>query len=367
MRILLLVSSLGAGGAERVAVTLCTAWAARGDEVTLMPTFSGRGECFYDLPSEIHLIYLADLVEERKRSLLRQLLRLLALRKYFSESQPDIIVSFLTNVNIAAIVASVGLNIPVVVSERTDPFIFPVSLLHKLARRLTYPYADALVVQTQAVASKCKVNKWRLRHLCVIPNPVPQSIVETQHLVSKDVNKRLLAIGRFDEGKQFGMLIRIFASLVDQHPDWSLRIIGDGPMRSALQQQLIDLGLSRRVELPGRTDDIGKEFANADVFVMTSKFEGFPNVLLEALAVGLPCVAFDCPSGPREISMDGQVALLVRLNDEKAMTQALDRLMNESDFRGSLGNHARNSVIERFSLGKILMQWDLLFNTLIRP
>lgn len=367
MKILMLVSSLGSGGAERVAVTLCSAWAARGDRVTLMPTFSGRGDCFYDLHPEVRLIYLADLVKKANQNFYGKFLRFKGLRKFCIESQPDVIVSFLTNVNIVSIVASIGLGIPVVVSERTDPFVRRLSILYRLLRSLTYPFADALVVQTHAVASKCEVNRWRTRFLCVIPNPVPQSIVETQKLGSNDFKKTLLAVGRFDEGKQFDRLISIFSILANQHPDWLLRIVGDGPTRSALQQQLIDLELDGRVELPGRSNAIAEEFAKADAFVMTSKYEGFPNVLVEAMAVGLPCVAFDCPSGPREISMDGQVALLVPLNDENAMAQALGRLMNGAEFRHSLGIRARNSVVERFSLDKILMQWSKLFSVVIRP
>lgn len=362
MKILFLVSSIGSGGAERVAVSLCSAWAARGDQVTLMPTFSGRGDCFYTLPSELRLIYLADLVVDRKSYLINQYTRLKELRKFFFEERPDVIVSFLTNVNIAAIVASAGLKIPVVVSERTDPFIHPVSLFYRVARFLTYPFADAMVVQTQAVASKYKKKKIRLRYLCIIPNPVAQSILETQLLARNSKNKRLLAIGRFDESKQFSILINCFAALVNQFPNWSLRIVGDGPMRSTLHQQIVYLGLSERVELPGRTTEISDELAKADAFAMTSRFEGFPNALIEAMAVGLPSVAFDCPSGPREISLDGAMALLVPLNDEHAMFRALQLLMNDEELRRSLGSRARDSIFERFTLSKVLKQWDLLFD-----
>lgn len=195
-------------------------------------------------------------------------------------------------------------------------------------------------------------------------NPISQSILDMQHRANEKGGRRLLAIGRFDQGKQFDMLINLFACLAIQHKNWFLRIVGDGTMRPVLQQQISDLGLDGRVELPGRTDAIGEELVKADVFVLTSKFEGFPNVLLEAMAVGLPCVAFDCPSGPREISLDGQVALLVPLNDSQAMRRALERLMLNDELRLSLGSRARTSVIERFTLDNILGQWDMLFKTI---
>jgi GalNAc-alpha-(1->4)-GalNAc-alpha-(1->3)-diNAcBac-PP-undecaprenol alpha-1,4-N-acetyl-D-galactosaminyltransferase len=363
MRIVFLVSSLGAGGAERVAVTLCNAWSARGDQVVLMPTFSGRGECFYHLSSTVRLVYLADLVTVHKPSIVNKFIRIRMLRKFLVEENPDVIVSFLTNVNVAVIVAATGLDIPVVVSERSDPFIFPVSFLYDLARRITYPFANVLVVQTHAVASKYIEAKSNLRQLSVIANPIPQSILDSQFIAKKGTKRRLLAIGRFDEGKQFGMLINIYSRIANQFPDWSLRIVGDGPMRLTLQQQVFNLGIDGLVELPGRTDAIAEELACADVFVMTSKFEGFPNVLLEAMAAGLPCAAFDCPSGPREMCGDGQTAFLIPLNDEQAMAQALERLMLDEELRLSLGSRARSSVIARFALDKILGHWDLLFKT----
>lgn len=365
MKIIFLVSSLGAGGAERVAATLCNAWVARGDQVTLVPTFSGGGDCFYRLSSDVSLVYLADLVPSRKQSLVNQFVRLMALRRFLAAEQPDVIVSFLSNVNVAVIVASAGLGIPVVVCERTDPFICPIPLMLKIARRLTYPFADALVVQTKAVATSFATVNWKLRKVQVIPNPIPQQLLDMRvSRTGTDERKFLLAVGRLGEEKQFGVLIKVFSRLSQQYPNWALRIVGDGPLRGSLQQQIIDLDLGDRVELPGRTENICDELGRADAFVLTSRYEGFPNALLEAMAVGLPCVTFDCPSGPREMSMDGNSAILVPLNDEHALGQALSRLMLDEELSQTLGSRARTSVIERFSLDKVLGQWDLLFKEL---
>ncbi len=357
MHILLLVSSMSSGGAERVASTLSNAWVTRGDQVTLMPTFSGRGDCFYELSPEVRLIYLADLVSSRDKTLVNQIARLLALRRCMTNERPDVIVSFLPNVNVAAIIASIGLGIPVIICERNDPFVGPITW----ACRFTYPLANVLMVQTQAVATKYVASGWSLKRLWVIPNPIPEQIQNTQHCSIVTTTKWLLSIGRLEGQKQFDVLIKVFANLAQRHVDWSLRIVGEGTLRTALQQQITDLGLDARVELAGRSTAIGEELAKADIFALTSKYEGFPNALLEAMTVGLPCVSFDCPSGPREISLDGQVALLVPMNDEQALEHALERLMLDADLRQALGSHARASVIERYSLGKILRQWDLLF------
>jgi glycosyltransferase involved in cell wall biosynthesis len=355
---------MSSGGAERVASTLSNAWTARGDQVTLMPTFSGRGDCFYELLPDVRLIYLADLVSSKGRTWSNQLARLRALRQFIEAERPDVIISFLSNVNVAAVIASLGLGIPVIICERSDPFVMPTSRWLKFTSRFTYRYATVLMVQTQAVAAKYVALGWSLKQLWVIANPVSVQMLNIQRSISVAKTKRMLSVGRLDEGKQFDVLIQVFASLAHRYADWSLRIIGEGSLRSVLQQQITSLGLDARVELAGQSATIGEELAKADIFVLTSKYEGFPNALLEAMTVGLPCVAFDCPSGPQEISMDGQVALLVPLNDEQAFELALERLMLDADLRQTLGCQARASVLERFSLDKILGQWDLLFEEL---
>ena len=289
MRLLLLTSSMNAGGAERVACTLAHAWSSRGDQVTLMPTFSRGVGCFYALSPDIRLVYLADLVSSRAQTIVNQCIRLRALRRFIATEHPDVIVSLLSNVNVAAVVASSGLGIPVIVCERTDPFVTPTPRLLRLACRFTYPLAAALMVQTHAVSIKYASSGWVLRRVRVIPNPVPVHMLDIQRHASVGEMKRLLAVGRLDEGKQFGMLIKVFASLALHYTHWSLRIVGEGPLRATLQQQIVELGLERCVQLPGRTANIGEVLAESDAFVLTSKYEGFPNALLEAMAVGLPC------------------------------------------------------------------------------
>jgi glycosyltransferase involved in cell wall biosynthesis len=186
-------------------------------------------------------------------------------------------------------------------------------------------------------------------------------MLDVKQNVSTGEKKRLLSVGRLDGQKQFGMLIKVFASLAANNHAWTLRIIGEGPLRLVLEQHIVALNLVGRVELMGLSENVVEELAQADAFVLTSAYEGFPNALLEAMAVGLPCVTFDCPSGPRDISMDGQVALLVPLNDERALAHELGRLMMDADLRRSLGNKARASVTERFALNRVLEQWDSLF------
>jgi glycosyltransferase involved in cell wall biosynthesis len=284
------------------------------------------------------------------------------LRRFIAAERPEVIVSFLSNVNVASIVASLGLGIRVVVCERIDPFAYPKSKFLWISCRLSYPLADALMVQTKSVAAKYASTRWPLRLVRVIPNPIPSQMVDIKKSVNKGEKKRLLSVGRLDGQKQFGTLIKVFVTLAANNNDWTLRIIGEGPLRLVLENQIVALNLVGRVELLGRLENVAEELAQADVFVLTSAYEGFPNALLEAMAVGLPCVTFDCPSGPRDLSLDGQVALLVPLNDERALAYELGRLMIDDNLRRSLGNKAQESVRDRFALNRVLEQWDSLFD-----
>jgi glycosyltransferase involved in cell wall biosynthesis len=360
MKIILCVSSMSTGGAERVAATLVNAWSAGGHDVALVPTFSGRGECFYPLAAGTRLAFLADLTGPlRGGPLCAYLQRLRALRRFLREQRPDVVVSFLPNVNIMALVASCGLGVHTIVCERTDPFEMPVGRSLHVLRAVLYPLASRLVVQTEAVARKFRALRRPVPPITVIGNPIPEEFaVDALHAQrAPEARKRLLAVGRLSEEKAFGHLIRAFGAVAARHPDWTLRIVGEGPERAGLESLVAQLGISRRVELPGRCTGIEGEFRAADAFALTSRFEGFPNALLEAMASGLPCVATDCPSGPSEISEQGRSALLVPVGDIGALESALDKLMGDAALRQTLAALARQSVIDRFSLERVLERW----------
>jgi GalNAc-alpha-(1->4)-GalNAc-alpha-(1->3)-diNAcBac-PP-undecaprenol alpha-1,4-N-acetyl-D-galactosaminyltransferase len=363
VKILLLTSSMGSGGAERVASVLSAGWQAQGHQVTLMPTFSGRGDCFYELAPGVELTYLADRVKGRTRGPANQLARLLALRRHMAQSRPDVVVSFLSNVNVAAILAAAGLRVPVVVCERCDPFVTPMPGSLRLAARLLYPFARTLVVQTLAVAVKYRASGMRLPALEVIGNPVEPQLLALEPS-ARGTRRCLLAMGRLSPEKRFGLLIEAFSRLAPAHPDWDLKILGDGPLRQELLAQVARHGLQERVLLPGVVRDVTPELAGADAFALCSSYEGFPNALLEAMACGLACVAFDCPSGPRELSEEGRMALLVPSDDGEGLGRELDRLMSQPALRTELGRAARASVGARFAVPVVLDRWTALFRGL---
>lgn len=361
MKILFFVSSMHAGGAERVAATLASGWARRGDTVTLVPTYTKKGSCFYHLNPAVRLVWLADRMGWLGRAFLSPLSKWLAIRRLVGETRPDVIISFLTNVNVVVLFASRGLGVPVIVCERTNPaFSSSAGDFLKRLRRYCYPWASLVVLQSQDSVATFTEMVPGIRQLAVMPNPLPPDLPEeiTRAPGAMSGRRQLMAMGRLVPIKRFDALIQAFAAVAEDYPDWDLTIWGEGPDRADLTQQIQDAGLASRISLPGRTDQPWQELAGADAFAMTSSVEGFPNVLLEAMALGRACVTVDCPSGPREISQDGKYALLVPLGDQGALCQALGQLMGDPTLRDVLGRHAAASVRERYGLPEILLGWD---------
>ncbi len=357
MRIAFVIFSLSGGGAERVASTLVNYWANAGDQVTLV-TIDSSDSDFYSLDSRVMRIAL-DL---RRRSrnwaefVRNNVQRVRHLRKVIRACEPDVVVSFLDTTNVLVLLASLGLGVPIVVSERTDPRRHSLSRIPRWLRRLVYPLAGGLVVQTHDVGS------WARQIVCgeavyVIPNPVAQLPADFCRSDETKRRRTAIAIGRIDFFKGFDLLLAAFACCSEKHPDWSLRIIGDGPERERLTMLAAELGLEHRFRLDGIVKEPNSILHEADLFVLSSRYEGFPNALLEAMACGLPVISFDCPSGPREIIRDGIDGVLVPPGDVEALANAMDRLMGTEQERRRLGARAVE-VCERFSVSRVMAMWQ---------
>lgn len=357
MKILFLVSSMGGGGAERVAALLCNAWVERGDEVVLMPTFSGRGEIHYRLDPRVQVEFLSDLVKGRRN----RLLRLYALRQSYRRMRPDVVVSFLTDVNVAALLAGTGLKVPIIVSERTFPphLSPPTGRITNVLRRSLYRRAARVVVQTEDTAD------WVRREcgdckLSVIANPVSAPAPSLQSGGPAKDRKMILAVGRLIASKRFELLLQSFAGLARAFPDWDVCILGDGPLREPLQQAAQGLGLEGRIMLPGFSKTPAEWYSQADIYVLTSSYEGMPNTLIEAMAHGIAPIAFDIMTGPKDVLQDGALGMLLPDDDHVGrLTEALRILMSDHERRTRMGVNAR-AVLERYATPKVLAEWDLV-------
>ncbi|MFM0208831.1 glycosyltransferase family 4 protein [Paraburkholderia sediminicola] len=363
MKIIFLVSSMGSGGAERVAATLANAWTERGDDVTLIATFSSRGPCFYSLSDKVRFIHLADIVSRQGRGPLQYLARIKRLRSLIRHSDADVVVSFLTNVNAMAIIASFGLKVPVVVCEHNTPSADGRSMLWKLVCRFLYPKASLLTVLTEGIAASFKKMVPAAKHIAVVPNPLPDELFSNSYPpADRGSRKRIVSVGRLNRQKQFDVLINAFATLAPRIEDVDLWIWGEGDQRAALEAQVLRLGMTDRIFLPGNTPTPWSEMARARAFAVSSRFEGLPMALMESMALGVPCVSFDCPSGPRELTQDGRDGLLVAPGDADALSDAMSRLLLDDALCEEIGRRAAISIRERYGLHAVLPKWDQIFS-----
>lgn len=365
-RILFFVGSMNAGGAERVAATLANAWAARGDEVYLVMTHLGSQHSFYALHPQVRCVPLLHFLPRWGRWL-KPWAKIRALRAVYAHIQPDVIVSFLTNVNVNVLFALGHTAVPIIVSERTHPvYSHSATFVLRLLRRWLYSRASAVVLQTEASARDFAQVYTHSRPYVVIPNPIDTELLHWQPVYERPLvaPPKLVALGRLAAVKRFELLIQAFSLLPEAYADWELHIYGEGPQRSQLTQLAQQLGVHERVFLPGRTEQPWHKLAHAQLFALCSAYEGFPNALLEAMALGLPCVAVDCPSGPAEMSQHGKVARLVPMDaGAPQLAQALAELMGDPQQRRELGRAARTSVFQHYSLEAVLCLWDNLFTT----
>lgn len=363
LKILFLTSSMQGGGAERVAALLSNAWAQRGHQVELVPTYSMESECVYALDDKVKLTFLFEIIDGHKG----RRARLGALRSLIKSSAPDVIISFLTNVNCAAILASRGLGIPIIACERNYPpaaeRTLPVS--YRLLSRLIYRFATALTGQTKPASDWLRRYAGRAT-VATIPNPIslPLPVTEPvrppESLIGKD-RKLLLWAGRLEEQKRPELAIEAFARIAAPMAHWDMVMLGDGGLRTSLEALVARNGLSDRISMPGFVGNAADWYRRADLFAMTSSFEGFPNVLIEAMAHGAPAIAFDVLTGPREVSDDGRrIMLLPDDNHICRLENALLSLASDAPERCRLAEMGRE-VADAYSNTSVLAMWDDLF------
>lgn len=381
-RITFVISSLRGGGAERVLTNMANYWADKGWEITVLTLFHGDAPISYDLHplvahrdllkttlhknprpdsasvQELSTLFRALSPSER-RVFLRDLILIVALRHAIRSTGPDAVISFMDVTNINVLMATHELGLPVIVSERCDPRQGSTGhegwdrLRHRLYSRAHHVVvldSDSLSFFSDEVRKRATV----------IPNAAPpDALSRLRNDGSAKASRTLLAMGRLDYGKGFDLLLEAFSRVASRQASWSLEIWGHGPLRTSLEGRARELGLDGRVRFPGFTRNRDEVMHRADLFVLSSRFEGFPNVLLEAMASGLPVVSFDCPTGPARIIRNGIDGILVPALDVAALSECLERLMANEGERDRLATNGLE-VTQRFNVDAIMGKWEKL-------
>ncbi len=361
MRLTFTISSLSCGGAERALSTLANSFSGAGHQVTVI-TVDTPDSDFYRLDDEVTRVALGMLSKSASMGIAvcRNVQRLIAFRKSILASRPDVVIGFMSRTSVISLISCLGLGIPVIACEQQDPRWGRESRTWEFLRRLTYPRLAALVSASGGVDNYFDwIPRQRRR---VIPNPLAdvRDYSNAEPALHMDgTRKHIVAMGRLVHQKGFDLLIDAFSALSDTFRNLDLTILGEGPERGNLERLIAARRLEGRVLLPGQTEAPFPILKQADLFVLSSRFEGFGNVLCEAMACGLPVVSFDCPSGPGDIIRDGVDGVLVPPGDVKSLADALRRLLTDGTERERLASRA-SEVVERFGVKYVMAQWENL-------
>ncbi len=343
MKIVFVVSLLSAGGAERVLSELAKRWSET-HEVTVVTL--GKGEDFYGVGDKVKRVRL-DITRHRWYNPLPHIRLVRALRAAIRRENPDWVVSFVLKTNIFALLANIGTGYPIVVCEHSQIGRSDIDGRVSFARRLTYPLATKIAVLSESIRGEfaAKYPTIPISKVFVVPNPIelPPAPARENTIPVEGSNPSVISLGRFVDVKNFKALVSAFALVAKKLPAARLVIYGDGPEREVVRALVGELGLEESVSLPGLTDDVPKALSGADVFAITSRLEGMPMALLEAMHAGIPACGFDAP-GVRDFLTDGYNGYKVPFGDLEALSSALVRLLESPAERERLGGNARKYV-----------------------
>lgn len=365
MKVACIIHSLCGGGAERVMAGLACRLAQRNHQLTLITLDDGQHDR-YQINPEIERRCLNVMSEGgRVTTRIRNTrTRIQALTQAIEQASPDVALSFCDRTNILTLLAARKLTVPVVVSERSEPSQQNLGRFWEWMRGRTYSRADAIVALTEHSASYLRN---RLGAKVVV---IPSAIETPPNISDRSVaqsNRRIVGVGRLEKEKGFDRLLEAFSDYIvrapEDHQDWNLRIIGEGSIRDRLESRIDELGLAQRVTLPGWIQPVWDELTQATLFVLPSRYEGFPSSLLEAMAAGVPSIAVDCPSGPGAVIDSGVNGLLVQ-NDVSSLSAGILRMIQAAEAREQLGVAGRQ-IIDRFDWDSMVSAYEQLLESTI--
>ena len=355
------ISSMRKGGAERVIANLAEYFDKKGYHVILVTTH--RMSVEYEVPSSVKRIISEPLEEELKGGRIHNFtVRFRKLRGIWKNEAPDVIVSFIGKNNLMAILTSFGLKIPVAVSVRGEPNEEYYSKVLRLAAKYLFRFADGVILQTKACMEFFP--KAVRKKAVILKNPMNPIFFREPYQGERE--KTIVSVGRVDENKNHEMLIRAFAQIADEFPEYQLIIYGDGDERARLIDLTKKMNLQHRISLPGSVDNVVDAIYKTGVFVLSSNTEGMPNTLIEAMLLGVPVISTDCPcGGPREL-IDHEVnGLLTPVGDENKMKENLQILLKDLQLAKRISEKLRETV-DIYKTEVVCGQWEDFLGELMK-
>lgn len=355
------------GGVERMAIALMNELSARGHDVELMSWDRLAAETYYPLDARVawHRLDMGDATYKAGWGL--RLKRQIAIRRLLQRSRPDVVIAFQHGPFLTVALAALGLGIPVIAAERNAPQRFD----HLRAGRKrglifqTFRFADRITVQLDDYVGGYPT--YLRSRIVSIPNPVRAAPAMASPAVAGEGVKRLLSVGRLSYQKNQTALIEAFARIADQLPAWCLVLVGAGEDEQKLKQLVADKGLGERVEFIGAVKDVERFYVDSHLFCLSSRWEGFPNALAEAMAHGLPVVGYADCAGVGQLIADGVTGCLAQGNGNvDTLAEVLLALMADDARRRDMGMAAANAM-SQYTPPAVFDRWEELFRTLAEP
>jgi glycosyltransferase involved in cell wall biosynthesis len=333
-------------GTERAVCNLANMLAGgRKYEITIISANSAGGSSYYSLDNKVKIVHCAVL---EKNKIIRKIKEFMRVRKNCDAERYDFVIGTYPAINsMLPFIASAKKKIA---AEHMN--YDAVSFIVKMTRKFLYRFLDAVVLLTRADAANYKFHK----NAVVIPN----TLSFTPQRLSSAENKVILAVGRLTYQKGFERLVEAISLIKEKCSGWRVRIIGDGKDKEVINRRIKESGLEDMAVILPLTDNIEDEYRNAGVYVMSSRFEGLPMVLIEAKSCGLPIVSFDCPEGPADIVRDGIDGFLVEKDNVGLFSKAILKLVESEELRKQFGREAVNDI-DRFRPERVIGLWDTLF------
>lgn len=283
-----------------------------------------------------------------------------ALREIWSAYKPDVILSFLGKNNLMAVATAAFLPSKVAVSVRGEPTMEYEGRLMQMIARFVFRFADGVVLQTEG--ARAFFPKAVQKKSVILSNPLNEQFLNKR--ICEEREDLIVAAGRLDENKNHAMLIHAFAKIAEEYPAVKLVIYGEGTLRTVLEALVEEKGLGGRISLPGNVSDVADHICKARIFTLTSNTEGMPNSIMEAMALGIPVIATDCPcGGPSALIEDGVNGLLVPVGDAFALADAFRRIFEDREFELRLRENARG-ITQKLSPDRVDGEWEAYLNTL---
>ena len=349
MKIMFCLGSMTKGGAERVIANLSN-YLIKDYDISIVVTPPDRSS--YELNKKINY-YTLDNNKNKYGIVKRTIKRMHKLKEIINKDNPDIIVSLLPEPTYRVMLVNLFLRKKVIISVRNDPNIEYSNLLKKILVKVLYSRANGFIFQTED--AKKFFSKKIQKKSVVIPNPIADEFIVSPFSGEREMT--IVNVGRLTKQKNQYNLIRAFYIFQKKHDAYKLFIYGDGELKEELNNLISELRLKEKVFLKGNVDNIKESIYKSNMFVLSSDYEGMPNALMEAMALGIPCISTDCPCGGPKFLIDNEEnGLLVPINDVDSLANAMDYLAENKNIAIKLGNNA-NKIGKELNCEKINKKW----------